>query len=503
MRVVPVFTLVPQDWTRENMQHNLVQEISEAGYAMYNIDNGKQNPDLTISKLTNRFDVDLKRQTFDTASVRDILAFSSAAAACVSAYQFYLFSPARTMLKLKSCPAPAIFASAPTTLLTTTDGTTQRAGDGGYFDNTGLLGLLRCTNDDFLEVVYITREGPQLQNLHALELFNIQVEEEMDVEPRIRKRKISDPAIDGARRVVANVAASASALVGKSSQMSAAASRAAAASAGVTSAVLATGAALASAASNVGLSHAAKRKAVAYAKVMCTVNDENSYQINKGRRVRLHVISIATDKKRLPWIPLLRSTPIQEHQYQSFMIEILKYFIKNRIIEKIEGNNVYVSIGGGGCYTMCAGASILNILRYLGKNIPLGSGISEGSWAFAFASYFDVTTIGTFEETEFDRMQVALKIAKGLQTQLLNMYDGFRRNIADDGGLDDAEVDALLDENDHRYSWWAFIHISNYTKCNWSKYVHSIFPELSGTFICPVVVSWCMMERAWQASTVP
>ena len=135
----------------------------------------------------------------------------------------------------------------------------------------------------------------------------------------------------------------------------------------------------------------------------------------------LHVISV--HEPSLGTMPVIRKRYIDDGRYKAYMHTILRYMIHNKLHQTLP-DELYVAIGGGGVVTMCAGAPLLHFLRRMKKRIVLGSGISGGAWAFAFASYVDVDAF-----IEDLPLPVASEIVHKLQERLNVMYDGIEGTI--------------------------------------------------------------------------
>ena len=408
MQVLPVFTSVETTSPLESMRmkHSTVQEIQGVGSALYTKMNALTNPDLKLSM--KRFDD--TQPMFAHIDLRQVLSFSSAANAFVAAYQVFLTT---WPLCEKICRAPQLFSASPETTLF---GERVATGDGGFFDNSGIVGLLHATPDaQHLDVLYITREDANFENLKSLPFIEFKIAAPME---KSFKRKLS------------------------------------------------------------GYTRTDPRKSVAYAKLEAKVARPNGYGIRLGRTMTLHVISVHNPD--LGIVPVIRKRHVENGRYMTYMRSILFYIIQKNLHKSLP-NELYVAIGGGGIVTMCAGAPVLHFLKRMKKTIVLGSGISGGSWAFAFASYLDP---GSLHETL--PKQAAAEIVQELQDRLHLMYDGIEGTVEEKV----IEMSGLP----------AFFYTSARYDCNWSRYIHDCFHQpMNHPAICPFVVSWCIMARAWQA----
>lgn len=414
MKVMPVFTLVAGQGPLDDatLTHTMSHSAKGVGFAHYTLSIAKNDPYLDFSNLTMVPSDD--SPLFDRTTIRNALAFSSAANAWASAYRIFLnFHRILTYI----CRAPALFASAPETTLF---GQRVSVGDGGFFDNTGLLGLLRNTPDiEEMEIVYVTREGPDLESLKYLPIAF----EEID--PMQTNRVKRD---------------------------------------------------------RMGFFWTDTRKSVAHAKLRGRVGP-NAFGIAEERTFILILISVWAPQFGL--VPVIRKRYLEGGQYSTLMQTILSYFIKHNIIASLSSDDLYIAIGGGGVITMCAGAPILHFLRAMKKRIVLGSGISGGSWAFAFASYVKPESI-----IETAPLLCANEIVTKLNEQLFHMWENISERVSDTV----FQMKSLP----------AFLSVSALYECNWERYIHDIFKDrFLQPPLCPFVITWCLMARAWQALDTP
>lgn len=405
MQVLPVFTTVVVDGeaplVNARLEHSIVQDIksvtskrSTARQALVDImlEQALGGPRGPAGRETT-----LSGPLFPGTTLRDLLSFSSACNAFVAAYRVFPFPPFRVLLE-RVCKAPQVFSSAPETRL---GGERVAVGDGGFFDNTGLLGLLHKTSSSAqrdMDVLLITKDDENFGSLKSLGCFKIEVVTGMERKRKRMRRHSPLPA--GARGVVA------------------------------------------------------------YAKLNVTVL-ENAYSIEEGRTMTLHVLSVNTKGTMAPF---LRRKAVRKGNYRRFMGSVLDSLITQpdegpSLLERLPPQ-LYVAIGGGGVVTMCAGAPVLHLLTRFGKTIILGSGVSGGSWAFAFASYVDPRKI-----VETSHKLFANRIVEMLNAELDQMCDAVRDTV----GAQRVELTRALP---------AFFVASAAYRCDWRRYVHDLFHRL-------------------------